>query len=61
MTNAAARAGRAYAAGETSLSELLVIRRSLADTALAARLAAVNAREAEEKLRLDLHLPSRFD
>jgi outer membrane protein TolC len=59
--SAAARAGRAYAAGETGLAELLMIRRALADTTLAERVALVDALEADSRLRLDLHRMWDFD
>ncbi|MGO4814322.1 TolC family protein, partial [Cupriavidus sp. 2MCAB6] len=59
--SAAARTGRAYKAGETGLSELLIIRRALADTTLAERVAMVDALEADSRLRLDLHRMWDFD
>lgn len=59
--SAADRAARAYSAGEIGMGQLLVVRRGLADTTLAARTAAVNALEAEQKLRLDMHADSRFE
>jgi len=59
--SAAERTGRAYKAGETSLSELLMIRRALADTMLAERAAVVDTLEADSRLRLDLHQLWDFD
>ncbi|GAB7541570.1 TolC family protein [Cupriavidus sp. 8B] len=59
--SAAARTGRAYKAGETGLSELLMVRRALADTTLAERVALVDALEADSRLRLDLHRMWDFD
>ncbi len=59
--SAAARTARAYTAGETGLGELLMIRRALADTTLAERVALVDALEADSRLRLDLHRMWDFD
>nr|WP_228772603.1 TolC family protein [Cupriavidus necator] len=59
--SAAERTGRAYKAGETSLSELLMIRRALADTMLAERAVVVDTLEADSRLRLDLHQLWDFD
>ncbi|WP_454727601.1 MULTISPECIES: TolC family protein [Cupriavidus] len=59
--SAAARTGRAYQAGEAGLSELLMVRRALADTTLAERTAMVDALEADSRLRLDLHRMWDFD
>ncbi|MGT2492509.1 hypothetical protein ACU4GD_23185 [Cupriavidus basilensis] len=42
-------------------SELLIIRRALADTTLAERVAVVDALEADSRLRLDLHRMWDFD
>ena len=58
--SAAARSQKAYAAGEIGVAQLLVVRRSLAETTLAARTAVVSALEAEEKLKLELQLDSVF-
>ncbi|KAI3590760.1 hypothetical protein D9X30_4245 [Cupriavidus sp. U2] len=59
--SAADRAARAYAAGEIGIGQLLVVRRGLTETTLAARTAMVNALEAQQKLRLELHEHSRFE
>jgi len=59
--SAAARSGRAYAEGEAGLSELLLVRRTLADSTLAERLALVDALEADTRLRLDMHRIWDFD
>lgn len=59
--SAADRAARAYAAGEIGMGQLLVVRRGLTETTLAARTAAVNALEAEQRLRLEMHQHSRFE
>lgn len=59
--SAADRAARAYAAGEIGVGQLLIVRRGLAETTLAARTAIVNALEAQQKLRLDMHQDSRFE
>ncbi|WP_066741686.1 TolC family protein [Cupriavidus sp. D384] len=59
--SAADRAARAYSAGEIGIGQLLVVRRGLAETTLAARAALVNALEAQQKLRLELHEQSRFE
>ncbi len=59
--SAADRAGRAYAAGEISIGQLLVVRRGLSETSLATYAALVDALEAREKLRLELHQGSRFE
>ena len=58
---AADRATRAFRAGESGLTELLVARRSLADAVLAERLARVNVLEADSRLQLDLHRMWDFD
>ena len=55
------RATRAYRAGESGLTELLAARRSLAEASLAARLARVDALEADSRLQLDLHRMWDFD
>lgn len=59
--SAAERTGRAYKAGESGLGELLMVRRTLADTTLAERTALVDALEADSRLRLDLHRMWDFD
>nr|WP_084085515.1 TolC family protein [Cupriavidus sp. USMAA2-4] len=59
--SAAARSGRAYAEGEAGLTELLVVRRNLADSEQAERLARVDALEADTRLQLDLHRLWDFD
>ena len=53
--SAADRSLRAYRAGESGLSELLAVRRTLADALLAERLARSEALESDSRLRLDLH------
>ena len=59
--SAADRALRAYRAGESGLSELLTVRRVLADALLAERLARSEALESDSRLRLDLHELWDFD
>lgn len=59
--SAADRALRAYRAGESGLSELLAVRRVLADALLAERLARSEALESHSRLRLDLHELWDFD
>ena len=59
--SAADRALRAYRAGESGLSELLAVRRVLADAVLAERLARSDALESDSRLRLDLHELWDFD
>ena len=59
--SAADRALRAYRAGESGLSELLAVRRVLADALLAERLARSEALESDSRLRLDLHELWDFD
>lgn len=59
--SAADRALRAYRAGESGLSELLAVRRVLADAVLAERLARSEALESDSRLRLDLHELWDFD
>lgn len=59
--SAAERAGRAYAAGEIGIGQLLVVRRGLSDTSLSTNSALVDAVEARERLRLELHEASRFE
>lgn len=59
--SAADRALRAYRAGESGLSELLAVRRTLADALLAERLARSDALESDSRLRLDLHQMWDFD
>ena len=59
--SAAERALRAYRAGESGLTELLAVRRALADAMLAERLARSEALETGSRLRLDLHEMWDFD
>lgn len=59
--SAADRALRAYRAGESGLSELLAVRRVLADALLTERLARSEALESDSRLRLDLHELWDFD
>ncbi|SFB41888.1 Outer membrane protein TolC [Delftia tsuruhatensis] len=58
---AADRALRAYRAGESGLTELLAVRRTLAEALLAERLARSEALEGDSRLRLDLHELWDFD
>jgi outer membrane protein TolC len=58
---AADRALRAYRAGESGLTELLAVRRALAEAVLAERLARSEALEGDSRLRLDLHELWDFD
>lgn len=58
---AADRALRAYRAGESGLTELLAVRRTLADAMLAERMARSDALEADSRLQLDLHMLWDFD
>lgn len=58
---AADRALRAYLAGESGLTELLAVRRTLAEALLAERLARSEALEGDSRLRLDLHELWDFD
>lgn len=55
------RALRAYRAGETGLTELLAVRRALADAILAGHQARSEALEGDSRLRLDLHELWDFD
>jgi outer membrane protein TolC len=59
--SAAERALRAWRAGESPLSELLAVRRLLADAVLAERLAHSEALENHSRLQLDLHALWDFD
>ena len=59
--SAAERALLAYRAGESGLTELLAVRRALADAMLAERLARSEALETGSQLRLDLHEMWDFD
>ncbi|WP_370678683.1 TolC family protein [Comamonas sp. GB3 AK4-5] len=59
--SAAERTLRAWRAGETSLAELLAVRRMLADAQLTERLAHSEALELSSRLRLDLHALWDFD
>lgn len=58
---AADRALRAYRTGESGLTELLAVRRTLAEALLAERLARSEALEGDSRLRLDLHELWDFD
>lgn len=59
--SAADRSLRAYRAGESSLTDLLSVRRTLADALLAERLAQSEALESDSRLLLDLHRLWDFD